>query len=100
MLVLSVPLLVDFHAAVDVLISEAQHSIEEHGQFVSHGCDRFRRSEFATEPAELCAEITVAEPERGSRNAERGGCPVHDPTGVPSQDPSAADRVVGAKSQP
>ena len=81
-------------------MSEAQHSIKEHCQFVSHGCDRFRRPEFAAESAELCTEVTVTEPERGSRNAKRRSGPVHGPTGVSPQDSPATHCVVGTKSQP
>ena len=71
-LLLAVLLFVELLAPVDVFLSEAQHSIEQHREFVGHGRDRFWRPQFAVEAAILRTQIAAATPECESRDAE--GC--------------------------
>jgi hypothetical protein len=59
-LLLSVSLLVVLQALVDVLVSPFQHAIDQAGELMRHGGDRFWCAEFAAETAVLGAQVRLA----------------------------------------
>ena len=48
-------------------------AIDQHGELVGHGRNRFRRAEFAPEATILGAETTLAPKERGDSDPQGGG---------------------------
>ena len=68
-LLLTVSLLVVLQALVDVLVSPLEHAIDQAGELMSHGGDRFWGAEFATEAAVLGTEVTLTPQQRGGRQA-------------------------------
>jgi len=72
---LAVLLFVKVLAPVEVFLSEAQHTVEQHSQLVGHGRGRHGCSQFAAESAGLRAQVAVATPERGTCDTEGlGAC--------------------------
>src|SRR5262245_32982119 len=92
--------LVVLQALVDVFMSPAEHAIDQDGQLVGHGGDRFRRAEFVSEATKLGTEITLAAKQGGGGNSQ-GGCRAIDhPSSASADHLPAGDPVIWRQAQP
>jgi hypothetical protein len=87
-------------APVDVLFTELQHAVDQTGEFVRHGGDGFGSAEFSAEPAEVCAQRTLASHQAPCRHSQCGGRSVHYVSGTAFEDLPAADTIVGTQTEP
>ena len=72
-LLVAVSFFVVLHALIHVFVPPLEHAIDQEGELMSHGGNRFRCAESAAEAAILGAEVTLAPEERRGRQPQRGG---------------------------
>src|SRR5215831_16997820 len=94
-LLFAVAILVVLQTLVDVLVSPLEHAIDEAGEFMCHGRDRFRRTESAAQAAVLCAEVALAAEEGCGGDAEGGRRAIDDAPGASTDHFPARDPIVG-----
>src|SRR5262249_29242880 len=63
-LLFTVAVFVVLQPLVDVLVSPLEHAIHQTGEFVRHGGDRLRRTEFGAEATILAAQIALTPQQR------------------------------------
>src|SRR3984957_6373333 len=99
-LLLAVSLVVIRQALVDVLVAPLEQAIDQAGELVRHGGDRFGGAEFAAEAAVLGAEVALTPEQRRGRQPEGRRGPVDDVPGAFANHLAAGDAIVRTQPAP
>src|SRR5260370_15384372 len=99
-LILSIFGFVVFHSLIDICLAKFQHAVDESGEFVSHGSDSFRRSQFSPQSSEVGSQRALASKQTPGRHAQGRSRPVDHMAGTPLKHFAAADAILRAQSQP
>src|SRR5438067_1691131 len=96
----TVLLFVVVHAPAHVCRAVLEHRVDEPGELVGGGRDRFWGAQPGLHPAEERANGTLAVVESRRRQSQRGGRPVGTGLGPPTQDLAPRDLLVRTEAQP